>query len=214
MNYLAINTSGKYLELICQYDGNLVTHRDSSPLKHSVTMMPAIEKIMQDKNWDELDYLAVNIGPGSFTGIRIGVTAIKSFAYIKNKKIICYDTLQMFASSIDSSNTDTIISIANGGNNNYYVGAYNNEGGYIQEVMPPCAMTKDELNLFLSEITEDALIATDCEDLAFYNNFKVFIIDDSTKGAIKIISSQRAKIVDYNALTPLYIQVSQAERNI
>ncbi|MBO5851564.1 MAG: tRNA (adenosine(37)-N6)-threonylcarbamoyltransferase complex dimerization subunit type 1 TsaB, partial [Clostridia bacterium] len=81
MKCLAIDTSGSHLTLAI-IDGNQVnsTFIENCNLKHSVIMMPQIENLLINEgvNLSEIDVFACAVGPGSFTGIRIGVSAVKA----------------------------------------------------------------------------------------------------------------------------------------
>ncbi|MFV9511852.1 tRNA (adenosine(37)-N6)-threonylcarbamoyltransferase complex dimerization subunit type 1 TsaB [Tepidibacillus sp. LV47] len=66
---------------------------------HSIRFMPAIELLFQEVNWqpEEIDLIAVAKGPGSYTGVRIGVTTAKTLAWALNKPIIGISTLEAMA---------------------------------------------------------------------------------------------------------------------
>jgi len=101
MNYIIIDTSGEYLTVIYKLRSRaeseqdsllserrkLATldrvgiHRDSSALMHSQTLMPAIAEILGEKRLKAIDCIGVVVGPGSFTGVRIGITTAKAFAF-------------------------------------------------------------------------------------------------------------------------------------
>jgi hypothetical protein len=66
---------------------------------HSERLLPTIEHVMRDANTtgDELDVIAVTVGPGSFTGLRVGVTTAKVLAYGWKKPIVPVNTLEALA---------------------------------------------------------------------------------------------------------------------
>ena len=83
MNYLAVDTSGAHLTVILiKNDEVFCTFLPDGNLKHSITMMPEVENLLLKANLNisDIDVYSAVIGPGSFTGIRIGVSAIKAFA--------------------------------------------------------------------------------------------------------------------------------------
>lgn len=73
---------------------------------HSSRLMPAIDTVLKwsDITADNLDGCAVGIGPGSFTGIRIGVATIKSLCYALDKPIVGVSTLEAVAYNLRGTN--------------------------------------------------------------------------------------------------------------
>lgn len=213
MNFICIDTAGKFLQIVGEYEGELFNHIDTSPLQHSVTMMPTIEKMMQNRDWDNIDYLGINIGPGSFTGIRIGVTTIKIFAYLKDIKIIPFNSLEMYAYNISSQSGDTILTAMHSGNANIYLAVYENNFGVLQEIFAPQVLSEKEFETYLNLIDEKIIISSDFELPITKENFVNLRIDFCQAGLRKIMNNfSSSKICDYLKLEPLYIQVSQAEK--
>ena len=98
MRYLMIDCTTENLLVAVFKDGELF---DSSVVKcgfkHSQTVMSAIDDALQKSNLAlcDLDFLACNVGPGSFTGIRIGVATAKGLQVATNKKTLGYTSLQV-----------------------------------------------------------------------------------------------------------------------
>ena len=89
MNYLAIDTSGKYLTIVLSVNGKKYIHNDSAGgVTHAVGLMPNVERLFLQADFSPkyLDFLACVVGAGSFTGIRIGVSTVKDYVlHIINK---------------------------------------------------------------------------------------------------------------------------------
>ena len=100
MNILAIETCfGKFSVAVFQ-QGKLAAHFASDEEnKQAEKLIPAIEQILAETNltYPQLDKIAVGIGPGSFTGIRIGLAAAKGIALALNKPLIGVSTLDAAA---------------------------------------------------------------------------------------------------------------------
>ena len=100
MKILGIDTSTP-IGSVALIDGeSLVAEHTLNIVKaHSSRLMPAIDTVLKwgDITADELDGCAVGIGPGSFTGIRIGIATIKSLCYALDKPIIGVSTLEAIA---------------------------------------------------------------------------------------------------------------------
>ena len=99
MNILAIDTSSKLCSVAVLDDKNLIdkTERDNG-LTHSETLMPLIQNLLYKNNLSlkDMGLFVCDIGPGSFTGIRIGVATIKAFSDSLN---IEYSLILFFISS-------------------------------------------------------------------------------------------------------------------
>jgi tRNA threonylcarbamoyladenosine biosynthesis protein TsaB len=87
----ALNENGRYAASFCYDCGRI----------HSEMIIPSMEKLLRDTGnvFQDIDKFAVSTGPGSFTGIRVGMTAIKTFAQILNKPVASVDTLSILEKS-------------------------------------------------------------------------------------------------------------------
>lgn len=96
---VAVTADGKFLaEIICE-----------SSAAHSETLMPQIEEVIKISGVKNFDAVAVSIGPGSFTGLRIGLAAAKALAYAWQIKIIGVETLQAMAYHFPAANVLAMI---------------------------------------------------------------------------------------------------------
>jgi tRNA threonylcarbamoyladenosine biosynthesis protein TsaB len=97
---VAIETSG-HAGSVALLEGNLVVQDASLPTdkRSARTLAPAIRHILQSAGWQAADVrlVAVAIGPGSFTGLRIGVTTAKTFAYAVQAEVVGVNTLEVIA---------------------------------------------------------------------------------------------------------------------
>lgn len=103
MNLLAIDASGIAGSVAYYKEGKLVgEYYICDKLTHSQTIMPMLEEMKKllDIHLDEIDAVAVTSGPGSFTGLRIGVTAAKALALALEVPIIGVPTLDVIAGGI------------------------------------------------------------------------------------------------------------------
>ena len=200
MNYISIDTARKNLEIVGEYNQAELYHLDQSPLQHSVTLMPAIEKLMTGHDWKDIDC--------------IGVTTVKVFSYLKNIKIIPFNSLEMYAYNIYSAYGDTVISAMYSGNANVYIAVFEKNQNSLSQILEPKVMNMDEFSRFLDVIDEQVLIACDFDLPTKKDNFKITKIEDSCKNGIIKIMHQNRKAVGHNELEPLYIQVPQAQKNL
>lgn len=105
----------------------------SVPNKHSVYATSFLDQVIKEASIDvkEIDKIMVVNGPGSFTGLRIGVTIAKSLAYLLEKDVICLSSLKIRAISVSH---DYCMSLIDARHDNYYMGLYDkNNNCVIQE---------------------------------------------------------------------------------
>ena len=100
MNILAIETSGRYCG-VSIFRANAVVKSivDQSPLSHSTVVLEMIERVLCQSAvaWDALNAIAVTRGPGSFTGLRIGIAVAQGLAFARNLPIVPISSLAQVA---------------------------------------------------------------------------------------------------------------------
>lgn len=100
MNILAMDTSNQALGVAILKDEEIVGEMVTNIAKnHSVRLMPAIDKLMREVNMtpDELDKIVVAKGPGSYTGVRIGLSTAKSLAWSLSIPVTGVSSLEVLA---------------------------------------------------------------------------------------------------------------------
>lgn len=100
MKLLAVDTSAKAASAAVVSDGKILSECFmNTGLTHSQTLMPTVKTVldMAGITLDDIDFFAVNNGPGSFTGVRIGVAAIKGMAQPTKKSCVEVSTLESLA---------------------------------------------------------------------------------------------------------------------
>lgn len=100
MLILALDTSSKSLGLALVEEGRLLAERSlAAGFTHSLTLLPQLEGLLQDagKSLRDLDAFAVSNGPGSYTGIRIGLATAKTWAWQADKPLYTFSSLAMMA---------------------------------------------------------------------------------------------------------------------
>ncbi len=91
MKVLGIETSGNIGGVALGQDNRIVIAGSlGSPALHDKELVSAIKSILREAGWTphDIDLIAVNVGPGSYTGLRVGVTCAKTLAYSLNKPVI------------------------------------------------------------------------------------------------------------------------------
>jgi tRNA threonylcarbamoyladenosine biosynthesis protein TsaB len=100
MTIVAVDTSTDYLSLaILKDDLVLAKFHKKADMRHSVLLVPVIDKLLKkaEVRLKDIDCFAISVGPGSFTGLRIGVTVVKGLSYALKKPIVSVPTLDVIA---------------------------------------------------------------------------------------------------------------------
>ncbi len=106
----------------------------------------SIRQLMEDRKlgMNELEAVAVTIGPGSYTGLRVGLSAAKGLCFALNIPLIAINTLEMMAFSIDKKEDDTLLCpMIDARRMEVFTAVYDSK---LKEVMAPCAMILDGTN--------------------------------------------------------------------
>ena len=197
-NFLAVDTSSRYLTVVAQ-KGDKVEKSfiENCALNHSVVLMDEIEKTLEKANLtpQECDFFAAITGPGSFTGIRIGISCIKGFAAALGKRAAGVTTFEMLSYNVNSD-CDYIVAI-DASHGNFYVCGYKPSG--VCDISPRF-LKRAEVEGFHRPIYG-------FEDLDF-ENYTRLSVEDCLLPAVRFFCEKRGRSGE---LTALYCKQSQAE---
>lgn len=160
MIWLGIDTSNVPLSVAVVQDGQLVVEWTSSmKVTHSIGAMPSIEDVLNKANLrpGDLDAIAVSEGPGSYTGVRIGVTLAKTLAWSLKIPLVGVSSLQTLAGNAFSFQ-GFICPIMDARRNHVFSGLYSThmdsviqDGHYAIETIIESLSTKEEQVLFVGK---------------------------------------------------------------
>lgn len=128
MKILSIDTSSDICSVAILEDNTVLKELHIDDIKtHSEKLMPLIKNIFDDckLSLDNIDLIACSKGPGSFTGIRIGIATSKAFSDSQNIQAIGISSLDGLAYNIENKNLTC--SIIDAKNNNVYFGLFENK---------------------------------------------------------------------------------------
>ncbi len=200
MKYLAFDTSGTYLTVGAKGEEKASVEIAECSHSHSVVLMREIENCMQKAtlNLEEVEVFACSIGPGSFTGIRIGVATAKAFAYALSKKVLGVTSFESLAYNIVEKVKK--LTIVDARHDNFYVCGFDEANNVI---LPPCFKSKADI----LEMCNGYLIVSDCAVEGLES-----VVADVQKGFISAVESRLSNATfDREQLVPLYVKKSQAE---
>ena len=148
MNILAIETTGSEASVaVINEKEEVFMETSDEKMNHLQNLMPMVDNLLQKRGMviDDLDYIAVSEGPGSFTGIRIGVSTARALAQALSLPTIGVPTLQSFLYHVPEYR-GIICPIFDARRNQVYGGAYRWGGaGQSEEVVPGGAYDLHEL---------------------------------------------------------------------
>lgn len=140
MKTLAIDTSALVATAaICEDETPKAIYSLKTGLTHSRTMLPLIKHLLEDTETaiDDIDLFAVSSGPGSFTGVRIGVSCIKGLAFGKHKPCVGVSTLEAMALSLAPLGTDTLLCpVMDARRGQVYHAIFESHGGTARRLTP------------------------------------------------------------------------------
>lgn len=141
-DFLAIDTSSHYLTVLAVKGGRaVIKYIPDCAMQHSVILMDKIDEALKeaDLTADECSFFAAVTGPGSFTGIRIGIATAKGFSLGAGKPLLAVTSFDLIAYNVNSENFYTVIDAAHG---HYYVCGY---GAGRKKTLEPCYLSLQEV---------------------------------------------------------------------
>ncbi len=197
MMLLALDTTATIATAALFRDGELICEREADATKkHAETALPLIDALLEENGVtiDQIDWFAVDIGPGSFTGVRIGVSLVNALAFATGKPIIPVDALTTLAASAEET-ANPVCALIDARNGNAYAALYQNGKTLIE----PRAVETSE---FLKELPVDTVFVGDA-----IGEHKTFPRARFVGGAaMSRLAEAKAEV------EPVYLRASQAER--
>lgn len=219
MNYLAIDTSGSRLTVAAKFgEKRVLRRRDDCKTGHAAFLMDEIDDVLEtlENDLSKVDFIACVIGPGSFTGIRIGVATVKALCFAYNKPALALTSFDVLAyTNLESENKICLINAMHG---NFYAQAFSG----LTPSDAPAFLTESEI---FEKYAEYVKIADcDCEKLyvkaADAQNAFVSAVESEYLKAVAAVEAenlkenQTKKLICGDLLSPLYVKKSQAEEEL
>jgi tRNA threonylcarbamoyladenosine biosynthesis protein TsaB len=216
MKILALETSGETFSIAINEDGKTVAslYYNCGHI-HSEIIIPAIEKLIKDtKNTlYAIDKFAVSTGPGSFTGVRIGMAVTKTFAQALDKPIVAIDTLTILEKSFVVEKGIKVIPAIDALRNEVYVKDNSNKTGIgiknINDFIRDLQKYKNKVFIIgnVAIIYKEKL----SKSLGVNNVFLPYIMHTPKAITLAEMAYYSIETTHYSKVTPLYIRRSWAE---
>jgi len=223
MLILAVDTTTPSGSVALLRDGAVLGEFDlESPSTHSARLLRSVDFILQANQLDiqAVDAYAVAAGPGSFTGIRIGVTAVKSLAFASGKPVAPVSTLEALASKIAASPVRLACPILDAKRGEIYAALFEVRSGRLTEAIPQGAYDPDA---FFARLPLHRVASFIGNGLALYREKLLTYVRDKARFPRRspFIAAEVGRLghqlllegrgVGARDLEPIYFRKSQAE---
>lgn len=245
MKILAIDTSSKRCSVTILEDSDVLINLYNDDEKtHSVKLMPMVDEAFKQTELilDDINLLACSIGPGSFTGVRIGIATIKAFADVKNIPVVGVTSLESLAYNVkDLANSSLICSLIDAKNENVYCGLYYFKEGkcntitiFAKSLKTTISTIKEKISEIsnISNLDNNSIEPNKLNNIIFvgdaskayrdtislnFANAKFASDEENLQNGISIAQAGLQKYIngeygDSSSISPIYLRKSQAER--
>jgi tRNA threonylcarbamoyladenosine biosynthesis protein TsaB len=224
MKVLGIETSG-LIGNIAVCDGSKVVARKSygKNFSHGKEIISSLESLFNEVKWEpgDIDLIAVSTGPGSYTGLRVGVTCAKTLSYGLGKPVIDVPTLDVLVENVKDTSAKTICPVLDAKRKSVYACIYERSSNENRKTTDFLIILPDSLIEILPEST---LIFGDGiapyreiftqKDLTIVEDEKLCIADAADVARLGLKRYEQGIRCEINALAPLYLRKSEAEEQL
>ncbi len=223
MKILALDSSAVVGSVALCEDTRMVAHYTlNTGNTHSQTLLPMIESVLKSAQWeiDDIDLFAVSNGPGSFTGVRIGVATVKGLAFGKDIPCAGVSTLEALAYNLRYCN-GIICPVMNARRAQVYNALFSCKGGVLTRLCPDRAISIAELDEELSLMDQPIYLVGDGYDITLEGLEKTTVLPVPDELRVEsgysvamcgLTAYERGEATDDVSLAVTYLRPSQAER--
>jgi len=195
-------------------------------MTHSEKLIPMIKVVMDSLGLrpEDIDLFAAAVGPGSFTGLRIGLATIKGLAHVVDKPVLGISTLEALAFNISWG--ETVIPIMDARRDRVFTGIYSCENGILLNRLEPTIFEVDKLLDFVDDNYERVMFNGDgtnvfkeriidrLKDKALFAPVSLNMARASSVGELALNKWNAGERESYFQLVPDYLRESQAQREL
>ncbi len=222
MKILGIDTSAVCACVAVTENGKILSESSvNTGLTHSRTLLPMIDSTLKNAeiNLSEIDFFACSVGPGSFTGVRIGVAAVKGLCDGLGKKVMPVSTLEALAYNL--ADRDCIaVSVMDARCQQVYCAVFKIEDGSVTRLMEDSALKIDDLGEKLKSYEGEIIFVGDGAGICH----KALGYKKAGAGSVYQRGSSVAFVAERNyseesllsggEIMPSYLRLPQAEREL
>tara|TARA_B100000035_G_scaffold123252_1_gene104868 strand:- start:363 stop:1034 length:672 start_codon:yes stop_codon:yes gene_type:complete len=171
MNILAIETSSVHCSIGLSKNKELFIEHSREENSHGKEIFGFIDNLLQlaELKKEQIDFIALSVGPGSFTGLRVGCSVAQGLAFGLEKKILPFSSLMILAQNIFLEHeTKELYIVKEAHMNDLYVGKFEREKNDLAcQVIEDMAIKKTDLSNYVSSDTKE-VICSDCHEFLDY----------------------------------------------
>lgn len=200
-------------------DGNRIIKSEfiNKGLTHSETLLPLIKRVMEGYSYSKLDAIAITAGPGSFTGVRIGVATVKGLAFSNDIPCISVSTLEAIAYNFVDEDC-VVCAVMDARRMQFYNALFKIENGKVIRLCEDRAISIEDLKQDVKKY-DKVIIAGDGAKLCFENieldNVVIAADENIYQNGIGVSrAAQNKDKINSASLMPVYLRLSQAEREL
>lgn len=222
MIILALDSTAK-AAAVALLDGRRLLAKDmhDDGNTHSSTLLPMVERLLAEQNLtaNDIDLFTASVGPGSFTGVRIGAATVKGLAFGKNKPCVPVSALEALAYNLRG--TDGIVCpLMDARRGQFYTALFRVSSGKIERLMPDVARSGEEIAETLSQYPDTYLVGDGAKvALPFFEGLDVTLapeeslLADGESVALCALELYESGVQVTDAeFAPTYLRLPQAER--
>lgn len=225
LKILAIDTSGKIASVaITEGEKLLGEITYLTKLTHSQVILPLVNDLLEKVELAlcDIDCIAVSEGPGSYTGLRIGISAVKGLCFDGKTRCVGISTLKALAQNV-SCFEGTVVSVMNARPEVAYFGGYFCKGGELKEVLSDRVGSYDEIFKYVKEIDGRVMLVGDiCEKLKgelFADFGNVLVAPEALRvqrasSLCQLAQKDTSLWEGADKLDARYLQVTKAEKDL
>ena len=223
MKVLALDSSAKACSVAIMDDNRILgSFFINTALTHSQTLVPMIDSVLKNTstNLQSIDRIAVSAGPGSFTGVRIGVSAVKGIAMPLKKPCVSVSTLEAMPYNVIDRDT-VVCAVMDARCSQVYNALFDVINGEVIRLCDDRALSIEDLGKELKTFRKKIILVGDGAELC-YNSFKEISVDISLapesqryQNAVGVaMASKDKETISASELMPAYLRLPQAEREL
>ena len=224
MKILALESSAKAASCAVMADGEvLATAWQATGLTHSRTLLPMVEDMLKNSELSvqDMDAIAVAAGPGSFTGLRIGISAVKGLAWAAEKPCVAVSTLEAMAWPL-AHLEGIVVCAMDARRQQIYNAVFLAEGGELTRLREDRAISLEDAAADLAEMDGPMYIVGDGARMCFDFLAEKGVDCQLAPAHLRLQSAVGVGLAAYRGwpeaavsaqeLAPVYLRLSQAER--
>ena len=227
MIIMAIDTSAKAGSFcLAQEDKIIGTYFVNTAFTHSQTLMPMAEQLCKNTgvSFEEIEAVAVNAGPGSFTGVRIGVAAAKGLAFERDLPCVSVSTLESMAYNLLGCD-GVVCAVMDARCSQVYNAMFRVKGNNIERLCDDRAISLTDLQLDLKKYDEPVTLVGDGAEISF--GFLEKSLSDVRLAPMNMITQTASSVacaafehiksgdtISPAELMPVYLRLPQAQREL